>query len=228
MKQGFKIIIFLVAISYSLIAQNRHFGVALNPSISKMKFINGSSLEQKWVYSSNIGIFYYRELGHHSSIGFEVLFLRMEGKLTSDEPLFPFQIDYDFYPPPGKYYSELKVHSNYAAVPIFYKCKWGHLAAKIGVQTMALCLSYREGFTKKEVNDVKSLAAYENNDMTRFRMDLGPKIGIEYSLGSNLALRCEYYQGLAFQNSVYFESNISNRQATLGLQYSLTKSNIKS
>lgn len=216
------ICISIMILSYSIYAQENQFGVVVNSGFSQMKTHKSDFFDSKWMFSGNIGLSYYRKFNLHFSLGFEVLFAKIDGKNVYDKG--PFLLDDDLGPPPtGKYYFEKRSHAQYTAIPVFYKYSLGKLAAKIGVQTMFLNLFFQKSTYMKDEYGIKSTETWVNNETTKFQLDLGPKIGIEYSITHQLALRCEYYQGLVFPDYDYLPNSISNRQLTLGLQYSLTQ-----
>jgi hypothetical protein len=55
------------------------------------------------------------------------------------------------------------------------------------------------------------------------KIDYGIKTGFLFHLSNRTALRFEYYHGLKDINNELTRFNRSIRQATLGLQYSLTQ-----
>lgn len=225
MKLRFTIcILLLVSSCCGLLAQNNRVGLTLNSGISKMKLINNSIFDSKWLYSSNIGMFYYRNFSQHSSIGLELLLTRIAGKWTDSGQYLVGEFA-EKPAPPAEYYHETKIHSTYAALPVFYKISFRKIAAKIGIQAMALSLQYSE-YSGREITFGQTRVVYdEENGMRQIQFELGPKYGVEYAFNQNLAIRCEYYHGISFPELDYFSKNSSNRQLTLGLQYSLTTIN---
>jgi hypothetical protein len=101
------------------------------------------------------------------------------------------------------------------------------LGIKVGIQPMIFMFAsanYRiSGTIYNEPYEAES-----NDKNIKFdRIDLGPKIGIDYGLNKTLRLRFDYYHGLTVITPSDFPWQRRNRQISLGVQYLFGNNKLK-
>jgi Outer membrane protein beta-barrel domain len=214
-------------------AQNYDIGITFNPGASKITnagqadFEGFPIIESKWTFSGNAGFFLNKPIGKKSSIGIELLYMVMENKDVFNEELFtfdPFTLDKIIL---GKIEDIIHTHLTYGAIPIFYKLKMERLYLKLGWQTMFLSKSNSDSQTTLTFDGETSTTKMKEDIKGLTKLDFGPKAGLEFQLSERAALSLQYYHGLKNMLGEDSSYNRYNRQATLGIQYSLTKNNIQ-
>lgn len=70
-----------------------------------------------------------------------------------------------------------------------------------------------------EISGEPYAAKSSRSDIVFDRIDLGPKIGIDYRLNEKIRLRADYYHGLTDITSDEFPWERRNRQVSLGVGY---------
>lgn len=226
-----KLVFYLVGLSTiwtnQIKSQNFDFGISFNPGLSKFstygeKNIYGKPyVETNWTASGNGGFYMDMPLSRMSIVGVELLLVLIENK-----DLSYFDSKFDNPNIPGGFdvvttKRTIHTHLTYAALPIHYKLRLNMFFVKVGIQTLLLSQSscdisdtftlFGETKTNRNHHDISNAK----------KIDYGPNIGFEIQISQRIILGLEYYLGLKNTNVEFV--NRSNRQATLGLQYSLTQ-----
>ncbi len=176
--------------------------------------------EKRFAVSGNLGLFLEKKVGPKSSFGVEALWVQIEG-LTARENKATFIID--------RYQQDLelisiitdrvRLHSSYIGIPIYYRLESNGLGLKVGFQSMLL-LSASLNY---EASGVRGGEPFEYEldveDLELNRLDIGPKVGIDYRLGPKLLIRADYYHGLNNMTVEEYDTKRKNRQLSLGLSY---------
>jgi len=136
MKGKYFLFFFFIIIAHLTSAQKLHIGGTLNFAQSKIDVKNSSrnKLKSKFISSGNAGIFLEKKIRVKSTLGFEVLWVQMEGLQT---------INSDFSVAstgaPVRRYStneEYRNHYSFIGFPLYYKFQFHKLGIKTGFQPM--------------------------------------------------------------------------------------------
>ena len=203
-------------------SQNLTLGASLNPGISKVSSnrANDDNWATNYTWSGNVGLFLERKVGRSSALGIEALWVQLEGKDVSKQEELRFSSQ-NGTPPEvvGVAYSTNKFHSSYLGLPIYYRYQWGKIGIKAGAQPLLFLFANTRFQSTGEVRG----APFDVDNRTtgaRFeRIDLGPKVGLDYALGQKFRLRADYYHGLTDIIIGELGSKRKNRQLNLGLSY---------
>lgn len=111
------------------------------------------------------------------------------------------------------------VHTSYVGVPFYYRFAAGKFGIKAGVQPMIFLFASSNYEAEGEISGEPYAAKSSRSDIVFDRIDLGPKIGIDYRLNEKIRLRADYYHGLTDITSDEFPWERRNRQVSLGVGY---------
>jgi len=91
---------------------------------------------------------------------------------------------------------------------------------KAGFQPMLFLFASSYYNANGEVNSIPFISSSNRKDI-KLKNDIGPKVGIDYSLWKRFNLRLDYYHGLKTilqnDNSSFYDGK--NRQISLGIQF---------
>lgn len=230
MQQRNLLILLLIVLRTSGYAQNNDIGYAFNLGLSENKvnknLVMDENFDTKPLLSGSFGFFFFHNISINSELGIEFLLLKMESVDDSTSPVYSYIPGLNSYFITGKVNEKDNFKFYYSAFPVFYRYKFRKFKFKLGFQPMIMNLGQhtkqRIEYTQFDSN--KTDFKYRILNLRKF--DCGPKIGIVYLISTKMRIQLEYYHG--FLNISRYDDVISNRlnrQATLGLQYSLTTTN---
>lgn len=203
-----------------LSAQNFIIGATANLGMSKITSnlpISGD-YKVRFTPSGTLGVFLEKRIGAKSFLGAELLWVQMEGKEVTDDKVLMGIVDSE----PGVVgviSDQSNLHSSYIGVPFYYRLGLGKLGIKVGVQPMFFLFASSNYKASGEVYNAPYETESETKDIEFEKIDIGPKIGLDYSLNTRFRLRIDYYHGLTDITSDTFPWERQNRQVTMGGQY---------
>lgn len=207
---------------YSANSQNLIIGGTGNIGLSKVTSdlpISGD-YKVKFTLSGNLGMFLEKKIGQKSSLGIEALWVQIEGKeITDDKALTVFNgQELEVI---GVISDKSTLHSSYVGIPVYYRFEFGKIGIKGGFQSMIFLFASSNYEANGEINGEPYEAKSEMKDIKFDRIDIGPKVGIDYRLNKKLRLRADYYHGFTdiTITSDEFSWQRKNRQFNLGLNY---------
>ncbi len=210
----------IVLATQTTTAQKLTVGATGNIALSKISAdweYSGDS-KVKFAISGNAGVFANYKLGAKSSIGAELLWLQMEGKHINPDHILSMMNEQGLFVN-ATVSSKVTFHLSYLAIPLHYRLAIGKLGIKAGVQPMI----YLFGSSNYEVNgemDGQPLNAKDKiTDIPFDRVDIGPKIGIDYQFNNKFSLRADYYHGLLDITDSGDDYYKRNQQVNIGLSY---------
>lgn len=211
----------IILIAFNINTFGQQFGIKASGGLSKLNYISvtiiGTPPSIPFVPSGQAGVYYHLPIGHTSSLGTELLFSQIEGKVKGEK---------DFINPDetlvGHETHVTNNHISCLSLPVYYGLTINHLTFNAGLQFSYL-------LAKKEVH--KSYGTSEGSPFhyeTSMKMpyiddfDFGTRAGIVYHLTDKLSVEGMYYYGL---KNIY-NRNISNsklkiQQMTVGVRYVL-------
>ena len=201
-------------------SQNLVIGGTGNIGLSKVTSnlpISGD-YKVKFTLSGNLGMFLEKKIGQKSSLGIEAIWVQIEGKeITNDKALTAFNgQELEVI---GIISDKSTLHSSYVGIPIYYRIKFGKIGIKGGFQPMIFLFASSNYEANGEINGEQYEAESEMTDIEFDRIDVGPKIGIDYRLNNKFRIRADYYHGLTDITSDEFPWQRRNRQFNLGINY---------
>ncbi len=205
--------------------QNLNAGISFNPGISKLAWNGKSGPDTKWVFSGNVGMFLEKGIGGKSILGIELLYAVFESKETRNDKLYTFDPMTFEIIILGSSTDVSHTHLTYAALPVYIKYRFKKIQLKLGWQTMYLSKSTFDSQNKFTYNGVTNTSNSNGEIKSLNKLDYGPKAGFQYNLSERAILSLEYYHGVKRLGDAKAPFERLNRQATLGLQYSLTTTN---
>jgi len=216
------LLLFIITIGLNTAkSQNLIIGGTANIGLSKVTSnlpISGDYKVQ-FTFSGNLGMFLEKKIGQKSSLGIEALWVQMEGKtVTDDKALTAISEDFELEVI-GVISDESRLHSSYIGLPIYYRLQVGLLGIKAGVQPMIFLFASSKYKANGEISGEAYDAESKIDDIQFDRIDIGPKIGIDYQLNDKLRIRADYYHGLTDITSDEFPWQRKNRQINLGVNY---------
>ncbi len=216
-----------------LSAQDFRFGLSFNAAKSKVQS-NFSFPDNYRIFfkpSAKIGATVEKKLTKKSALGMELLWVLMEGQEFR-------------YRPSGFSYSSwgglessgpsqliiesdhTKIHSHYIGVPAYYRYSFGRFSIKGGLQALILLsLNLEKSHGKHGLTSAEEepFFHFENADQIPLRKyDLGPQLGLDFTLNRHLRLRFDYYHGLINLYTAEAEWQRKNRQFSFGMDYCFT------
>ncbi len=214
------IFLFFIAFASCAKSQNYTMGLTANLGLSNIAKSDNllSSFKVNYSWSGSLGGFIEKKIGQNSFIGVELLWVQIEARESRNNAYV--------YPKAGLaikevsvLFDELKFHSSYLGIPIYYRIPYKKLYIKPGFQTMIFLFASAEENRLGIINRLPYET--EKSESGEWKLlDFGPKIGLDYLLQSNLRIRMDYYLGIS--NIILGPTNSfkrSNRQATLGINY---------
>lgn len=205
-------------------SQNLVIGGTGNLGLSKVPSFSPIIIgpKEKFSFSGNVGIYFEKNIGHKSSVGIEVLWVQIEGKnIWNNKVLTTYNGQEKEVI--GVISEKSALHASYIGIPVYYQLELGKFGIKGGFQSMILIFAnsnYKaEGELHGEPYKTESTRKYINLD----RMDIGPKVGLDYRLNEKIQLRADYYHGLTDITTDLISPQKKNRQFTLGVNYIFKK-----
>lgn len=222
MKRHRKLLLLLILVIglNSAKSQNLVIGGTANIGFSKVTSnlpISGD-YKVKFTHSANLGMFLEKKIGQKSLLGVEALWVQIEGKeITDNKALTAFngQEIVIF----GVISDKSTLHSSYVGIPVYYRFVFRKIGIKGGFQSMIFLFASSNYEANGEVNGIPYEAESEMKDIEFDRIDIGPKVGIDYRLNEKFRLRADYYHGLTDITSDEFPWERRNRQFNLGVNY---------
>ena len=142
----------------------------------------------------------------------------MEGKENSSRNL------HDGFSNIGEITDESRTHLSYLGLPVYYRFALGKLGIKGGVQPLIYLFGSDHYHSFGEING----EPFSNNSNTKgiklSRIDIGPKIGFDFSIKKNIRLRADYYLGLTDISDDIFSTKNNLQQISLGAIFIFEKS----
>ncbi len=222
MKLELYCLFFSLSVCSTVFCQSKKIGYVINAGISKHKLSNMQNADTDWAISGNAGFFFLKQIDKRSSVKFSLLVVHIKsisktwlfGSNNPGVPKNSFQFDHNSY---------YKYNLTYFGFPLMYGLKAKKILVEMGVQPMIFTVgNYRE---KREFFPTGMFSKVDRNyDLDYYkRFDIGPKFSLSYDINSRITGCIDYYHG---SRGVFLGSYHKwhyNRQATLGLQYSLTQ-----
>jgi hypothetical protein len=218
--------IYLIFALNSIFAQNIIVGVSVSPGISKINTAEelDFNLKEKLAFSGNAGIFLEKNIAPKSSLGVELLFVQIQGKMTIKERDLLYENGGTAIVA-GTASDVFRTHLSYTAIPLYYKYKIGKVGLKAGLQPMI----FQYGSASRKTTGTLLDEPYEDKitakDISKKKFDIGSKVGLDYELNNKFRLRADYYQGFTnvSSNSDFYNNKII--QISIGLQYIFARKN---
>lgn len=222
------LLLMIVIAANSMQSQNLITGATGNIGFSKVTSnlpISGDYKVQ-FTMSGNLGMFIEKKVGQKSSLGVEALWVQIEGKeVTENKTLTAFNAqELEVI---GVISDKSRLHSSYVGIPFFYRHEVWKLGIKVGVQPMIFMFASSKYEAYGTVYNEPYEAESEMKDIKFDRIDIGPKIGIDYRLNEKLRLRADYYHGLIDITPDEFPWQRKNRQINIGIQYLFGNNKLK-
>lgn len=209
----------------TLKAQNLAFGVTGNAGLSKM-VINSqflSSLEAQFAFSGNGGLFLEKSITEKHAIGLELLWVQIQGREGRNDYEIAGMDDDGEFEVIGLGSNEENFQASYLALPIYGRYQVGKFGLKVGFQTMLFLNATSDFKIENNFFDGTSILEEQSETAIDFRaIDLGPTVGLDFSVHTKLRLRLNYYHGardIILDGTPFLERR--NRQVSAGLQYTL-------
>ncbi len=222
MKQHRKLLLYFMVIfgMGSAKSQNTTIGITANLGLSKVTSnlpVSGD-YNVRFTISGNLGIFIEKKISQKSYLGVESLWVQIEGKeVTQDKELTGF--DGQELEVIGVISNKSRLHISYVGVPFYYRLEIGKIGVKGGVQPMIFLFASSNYEASGEIYDKPYETTSETKGIKFDRIDIGPKIAIDYRLNDKFRLRADYYHGLTDITSDEFPWQRRNRQLSLGVNY---------
>lgn len=201
-------------------SQNLIIGGTGNIGLSKVTSnlpISGD-YKTKFTLSGNLGMFLEKKIGQKSSLGIEAIWVQIEGKeITDDIELTG--INGQDIEVIGVISDRSTLHSSYVGIPVYYRIEFGKIGIKGGFQSMIFLFASSNYEANGEINGEPYEADSEMKDIEFDRIDIGPKVGVDYRLNGKFRLRVDYYHGLTDITSDEYPWERRNRQFNLGVSY---------
>ncbi len=227
--------LFIVLFPFFLHAQKLDFGVTGAAGISFANVVGGSLTNSTTNdidpgISYNVGFIVSATIANKLELGGGLNISRFSIKENNFTPL---KFGTDIINAQNGIASESYLKYEYSSsltfvsIPLYLRYSMQKIAFKAGVQTMF----YSVGFSdiKFELNAsgniINSRESNEDIDKRLVKTNLGPTIGIEYKITDALWLRGDIFYGLRKIRNEAFSSDKQLGQATLGVNYYLTKTN---
>lgn len=218
--QKFLLLLILIIGMNSAKSQNLIIGGSGNIGLSKVTSnlpISGD-YKVKFTLSGNLGLFLEKKIGQKSSLGIEALWVQIEGKEVSND------VELTAYNGQeleviGIISSKSTIHSSYLGIPVFYRFEFGRIEIKGGFQPMLFLFASSNYKANGEIYGEPYEAESAKKDIKFDRIDIGPKVGIDFRLNEKFRLRTDYYHGLLGITSAGFPWQRRNRQFNLGVNY---------
>jgi hypothetical protein len=206
----------------TLFCQSKKIGYVISSGISKNKLSNMQNADTDWAISGSAGFFFLKKFDKNSSLKFSLLVIVINaitrnwltGSNNPSVPKNSFQVDHNSWD---------KYHLTYVGISILYGFSLNKISAEIGIQPMVFIVgNYRE---KREFFPIGTLPKIDRNyDLNEYkRFDVGPKISLTYDINNRITGFIDYFRGMRKVFIDRYHIWHSNRQLTLGLQYSLTQ-----
>lgn len=222
MKRHRKMLLLLIMVIglNSAKSQNLVIGGTGNIGLSKVTSnlpISGD-YKVKFTLSGNLGMFLEKKIGQKSSLGIEALWVQIEGKeITVNKALTAFNgQELEVI---GVISDKSTLHSSYVGIPVYYRFEFGKIGIKGGFQSMIFLFASSNYEASGEIYGEPYEAESEMKDIKFDRIDIGPKVGVDYRLNDKFRLRADYYHGLTDITSDEFPWERRNRQFNLGINY---------
>lgn len=212
------IILLLVGIN-SAKAQKLLFGGTGSIALSKVTYdLSKKYCKSKYAPTTNLGVFLEMQISQKSFLGVEALWIPVRGSMTCHSNINDSEIV-------GEFSNTKILYLNYIGMPIYYRLKMGALGIKVGCQPMVvLSRSLTSEIIMQFYGDPFELK-YEdkNKELPLHKLNIGPKIGLDYRLSSKIRLRMDYYLGLIDIQPKTDDLQQRNRQLNIGIQYTFSK-----
>ncbi|MGE5395623.1 MAG: outer membrane beta-barrel protein [Candidatus Saccharibacteria bacterium] len=187
--------------------------------------------------ASGQGGFYYTvQFGRNSYWGAELLFSQIEGNERREEnykgeilsvngesmtlEINPFKDDISID------YNHIR-HVSYVSLPFYYGFKIKRWSVNAGMQVNYALLD-KERYQKDIIVNESPYNTFNKKLDTRIvKLDVGPRAGVIYQLGNQLAFEANYYYGLndlRIRELYGNNSELTVRQMTVGIRYALWSS----
>lgn len=212
------ILVYLIIVNINSI-QSQHLivGGTINLGLSRVtsKARISSHSNTKFTLSGNFGMSLEKKAGSKSSLGLEFLWVQIEGKETSGETALIGQTLEMI----GVISEEFRIQANYFGTPVYYRFTSGKIGIKLGIQPMILLSASSDYRASGEQNNEPFKYRHNTRNRKFSRVEIGPKLGVDYKLSNLLNLRVDYFHGLTDITSNESRGERKNRQITLGIQY---------
>lgn len=160
-----------------------------------------------------------KKIGQKSSLGIEALWVQIEGKeIVKDRELtiFDGQGGLEVI---GVISNKTTLHSSYFGIPVYYRHEFGKIGIKGGLQPMIFLFASSNYEANGEISGKPYEKKNETKDIKFDRIDIGPKLGIDYQLNKKIRIRADYFYGLTDITDDGFPWQRKNRQFNLGVNY---------
>ncbi len=84
---------------------------------------------------------------------------------------------------------------SYLSIPISYKRRFGKMEGKVGVLALVKLDSYGQAYTQVPYEG-DTLIFETEGELGIVNLDVGPKVGLSYTLNSKLSIELSYYYGI--------------------------------
>lgn len=204
----------------SVKSQDIIIGATANAGMSKVtsNLPHSGDFKAKYTPSGNLGVFLEKRIGKKSALGIEALWVQIEGN-EGVKNLILTGYDNQGLQELGVISTKSRLHTSYAGVPIYYRLAFGKFGIKAGAQPMLFLFASSSYKAKGLVSGKPYKAANKTKDLKFDRVDIGPKLGIDYQLNNKLRLRADFYYGLIDITPDEFPWQRRYRQFTTGVQY---------
>ena len=222
MHKSRKLLLLLLAIIglNSAYSQNLVIGGTGNLGLSKVTSFSPilKGREEKFSLSGNVGIFFEKNIGRKSSVGMEVLWVQIEGKDIWNDKVLTTSNGQE-KEVVGVISEKSALHASYVGIPVYYQIELGKIGIKGGFQTMILIFASSNYKADGELHGKPYTTESTTNNIKLDRIDIGPKVGVDYRLNEKFQLRADYYHGLTDITNDLLSWQKRNRQFTIGLIY---------
>lgn len=210
----------MVLAAQTTTAQKLTVGATGNIGLSKISEVYeyAGNTKVKFTISGNAGLFANYKLGAKSSIGAELLWLQMEGKHINPDHIFSILDEQGLFVD-ASITTKITYHLSYLAMPLHYRFAIGKLGIKAGVQPMIYLFGSSNYEMNGEMNGQPFNSKDKITDVPFDRVDIGPKIGIDYQFNNKFSVRADYYHGLIDITDSGDEYYKRNQQVNIGLSY---------
>lgn len=201
-------------------SQNLIGGVVGNIGFSKVTsaFVTPGDFKVKSALSGNFGVFLEKRISQKSSLGMEALWVQMEGKeVSTNRTLMAF--DGQQLVNVGFISDASGLHISYVGLPFYYRIEFGKVGLKAGVQPMIFLFASDSYKGSGELYNEPFSTESRTKDIDLQRIDIGPKVGLDYQLNNKFRLRTDFYYGLTDITSGESFFQRKNRQVCVGGNY---------
>ncbi len=211
----------------NLSAQDFRFGLSFNAARSKIisNFDFPDDYFIRYNPSGKFGFLIEKKMTKHSGLGMELLWVKIEGLEFRDMGnLSKFQSFSGGAATQTFIISDyLDIHTDYIGVPVYYRYSLGRFSFKGGLQALVLLstkLDKSNGKSGMPIGKEEPFFHYKNTDNIPLKKyDLGPQIGLDFTLNGHFRLRLDYYHGLMNLYTNAGDIHRKNRQVSFGVDY---------